>query len=319
VLGFALRLRWECLRRSQPDTVWSLLPSKPERKVDHMFGASVSVQVGDGAWARFWTDSWLPNGPICRSAPILFRAVACRRRNRTVKDALDGRQWTREITGAPTAAVLCEYIHLWDTLETFQLSPHTSDRFIWKWTASGTYTASSAYRAFFIGMTSLPGAKFVWRAAVPPKVKFFFWLALHGRLWTADRRKRHGLQPEATCALCDQDGETTDHLLASCPFTREVWARLLASAGHQHLAPGNDSTLADWWLLTRDEVPGTFRRAFDSLVLLVAWIMWKERNNRTFSNVAMTTTQVLAVVTEELDAYIGAGYRCLASFFMAGS
>jgi len=33
----------------------------------------------------------------------------------------------------------------------------------------------------------------------------------------------------------------------------------------------------------------------------------------------MTTTQVLAVVTEELDAYIGAGYRRLASFFMAGS
>jgi len=149
-------------------------------------------------------------------------------------------------------------------LETFQLSPHTSDRFIWKWTASGTYNASSAYRAFFIGMTSLPGAKFVWRAAVPPKVKFFFWLALHGRLWTADHRKRHGLQPEATCALCDQDGETTDHLLASCPFTREVWARLLASAGHQYLAPGNNSTLADWWLLTLDEVPGTFRRAFDT-------------------------------------------------------
>jgi len=148
VLGFALRLRWEWLRRSQPDAVWSLLPSKPERKVDHMFQASVSVQVGDGASACFWTDSWLSNGPICRSAPNLFRAVACRRHNRTVKDALDGRQWTRDITGAPTAAVLCEYIHLWDTLETFQLSPHTSDRFIWKWTASGTYTASSAYRRF---------------------------------------------------------------------------------------------------------------------------------------------------------------------------
>ena len=91
VLGFALRLRWEWLRRSQPDAVWSLLPSKPERKVDHMFRASVSVQVGDGASACFWTDSWLSNGPICRSAPNLFRAVASRRRNRTVKDALDGR------------------------------------------------------------------------------------------------------------------------------------------------------------------------------------------------------------------------------------
>ena len=90
-------------------------------------------------------------------------------------------------------------------------------------------------------------------------------------------------------------------------------------AGLQHLAPGNDSTLADWWLLTRDAVPETIRRAFDSLVLLVAWVIWKERNSRTFSNVAKTTTQVIAVVTEELDAYIGAGYRRLASLFVSTS
>jgi hypothetical protein len=95
-------------------------------------------------------------------------------------------------------------------VEAFQLSPHTPDRFVWKWSSCGNYTASSAYRAFFISMTFLPGAKLIWKAAVPPKVKFFFWLALHGRLWTADRRKRHGLQPDAVCALCDQAEETTD-------------------------------------------------------------------------------------------------------------
>ena len=72
--------------------------------------------------------------------------------------------------------------------EGIQLQLHAPDRFIWKWTGNGEYTASSAYRAFFIGMTLLVGAKDVWRASVPPKVKFFFWLALHGRLWTAERR-----------------------------------------------------------------------------------------------------------------------------------
>jgi hypothetical protein len=113
----------------------------------------------------------------------------------------------------------------------------------------------------------------VWRAVVPPKVKFFFWLALHGRLCTADRRKRHGLQPEAICALCDQADETTDHLLSSCPFTREVWARLLARVGLQHLVPESTATLADWWLQMRHDIPDSHRRAFDSLVLLVAWVI----------------------------------------------
>jgi hypothetical protein len=86
-----------------------------------------------------------------------------------VKDALTDRRWTRDITGAPTAAVLGEYFNLWDALETVQLMPHTADRFVWKWNASGTYTASSAYRAFFIGMASLPGARLLWKAAVLPR------------------------------------------------------------------------------------------------------------------------------------------------------
>lgn len=69
-------------------------------------------------------------------------------------------------------------------------------------------------------MTSLRGAKEVWRAQVPPKVKFFFWVTIHGRLWMAERRKRHGLQDDGTCALCDQEDETTDHLLTACVFSR---------------------------------------------------------------------------------------------------
>jgi hypothetical protein len=95
-------------------------------------------------------------------------------------------------------------------------------------------------------MMTLVGAKHVWRSTVLPKVKFFFWLALHGRLWTAEHRKRHGLQQDAAYALCDQHDKTTDHLLASCVFTREVWHRLLCRVGLQHLAPSDLSSLADW-------------------------------------------------------------------------
>jgi len=60
VLGFAIRLRWEWLRRTQPDSTWAALPQRTEKTVASMFKASVTVAVGDGASARFWTDSWLP-------------------------------------------------------------------------------------------------------------------------------------------------------------------------------------------------------------------------------------------------------------------
>jgi hypothetical protein len=110
ILGFALRLRWEWQRRTQLDVPWALLPSKPEHAVDHMFRASVTVQVGDGTNARFWTDVWLPDGAICNFAPNLYRAVGGRWRGRSVREALANRQWARDIAGAPTAAVIVEYL-----------------------------------------------------------------------------------------------------------------------------------------------------------------------------------------------------------------
>jgi hypothetical protein len=109
------------------------------------------------------------------------------------------------------------------------------------------FYVSLAYRSFFIGRTTLKGAKEVWRAAVPPKVKFFFWLALHGRLWTAERRRRHGLQNESPYTLCDQEDETSDHLLAACVYSHDVWLHILSLAGLAHLAPPDDAASVDWW------------------------------------------------------------------------
>jgi hypothetical protein len=74
---------------------------------------------------------------------------------------------------------------------------------------------SSTYRAFFAGSTKLLGAKELWRTKAPSKVKMFFWVALHRRLWTTECRKRHGLQDDDACALYDQHTETASHLWAA--------------------------------------------------------------------------------------------------------
>ena len=245
---------------------------------------------------------WLPSGAIPTFAPNLFKAVGRRRLGRSVKDALTDRHWVRDITGAHTAPVLYEYVQLWARLQDVQLRPLESDRFIWRWSADGQYSVRSAYRAYFVGWTSMVGAKELWRAAVPPKVKFFFWIALHGRLWTAERRKRHGLQLDAACALCDQLDETTDHLLCSCVYAREVWSRLLHSLGSLAAAPQQDSSLLDWWLLGWATLPQALRQSFNSLVLLVSWCLWKERNCRTFDRRSLTQPELLCCIPDEANA-----------------
>jgi len=139
-----------------------------------------------------------------------------------VREAITNRSWVRDIQGAPTAQVLCDYVVVWAKVDGVVFDDLTSDRFIWRWTTDGTYSASSAYRAFFIGMSFLRGAKELWKARAPSKCKFFFWLLLHDRLWTAARRMRHGLQDGDVCALCDQEQETARHLAGECVFAQEV-------------------------------------------------------------------------------------------------
>lgn len=148
-----------------------------------MLQASVSVQLGDCATACFWTDPWLPWGTICAFAPSLFRAVGRHFRGRTVKDALQHRQWVKDITGALTVPVLCDYVQLWEALENVELNPLELDRFVWCWMTNGELCPQLITPSVVCHRCGRRGRKEDWRAAIPPKV--FFWLALHGCLWTA--------------------------------------------------------------------------------------------------------------------------------------
>lgn len=62
----------------------------------------------------------------------------CPDRSRTLYQ----RRWVRDISGALTTSVLCEYVVLWEALEGINLQPRVADRFIWKWTQDGSYSAS---------------------------------------------------------------------------------------------------------------------------------------------------------------------------------
>jgi hypothetical protein len=125
------------------------------------------------------------------------------------------------------------------------------------------------------------GAKEIWKTSTPPKVKFFFWLVLHKRCWTAARRKKHGLQDDDSSSLCDQEPETLDHLLTQCVFSK-VWTHVLSKVGLLNLLNQHDVQFVIWWLGSRKMMPKQARKGFDSIVTLIGWSIWKERNARTF-------------------------------------
>lgn len=221
-------------------------------------------------------------------------------------------RWARDIVGAPTTQVLVQYLRVWNILGMVVLDPLQHDRFVWRWSPDGRYTASSAYHAFFAGSTSMPGVRELWKAKAPARVKFFFWLAIHGRLWSVERRKRHGLQDDDACVLCGQEPETCDHLFAGCVLTRELWAHLLLQLGLLTLAPVTMEDVCSWWLRQRERFDASLKPAFDSLVLLVSWLVWKERNSRTFSRQPSGMRELFMKV-KEADVWMLAGFKTLSA------
>jgi hypothetical protein len=134
----------------------------------------------------------------------------------------------------------------------------------------------------FLGSSELLGARQLWKTKAPGEHKFFCWLVLLDRCWTTERRRRHGLQDDDSCALCDQVPETITHLLLGCVYSREVWTSFLPPFGWEALVPAPDASYTDWWLASRKRVIKRRRKAFDSVVLMVARCIWLQHNCRVF-------------------------------------
>jgi hypothetical protein len=97
-------------------------------------------------------------------------------------------------------------------------------------------------RFFFLEKTQEDYER-VWRSWAPPKCCFFIWLVAQNRCWTADHLAKRGLNHPIRCPLCDQQGETLNHLLVNCVFSRIFWYNLLIKFGLHSLAPQPDAVV----------------------------------------------------------------------------
>ena len=65
----------------------------------------------------------------------------------------------------------------------------------------------------------------------------------------------------------------------------------------------NDRELIGWWKAVRKRLQKADRLCFDSVVVLISWFLWKERNNRTFDRVSNSVPQLLSLLLDELIAW----------------
>lgn len=196
------------------------------------FDMAVTKTVRGGDATKFWLEDWLGGGCLrgkyyrlynlsklkwARVCDCGFWDLGTWRWKLLWRRPLVGRElnWEHNLIQELGAARLCE-----DSLDN------------WTWTAAsdGNYSVNSAYLLLQEPTLPVADAVFsgVWRSFAPSGVKAFTWRLLLDRIATMDNLLQHHVLPStaaANCRLCQNQLETSFHLLFTCSFAVGLWHR----------------------------------------------------------------------------------------------
>lgn len=294
----ALRLRWEWFRWDEKDRPWKGMATPCGQADKDLFAACTTITIGNGETAKFWADSWLNGQAPMKMAPLLFKLAA--RKNLSVSEALLNGRWMKGLQKITTEAQLDELVDLWTCLQSVSLSDGM-DSISWNITADGNYSAVSAYNVQFHGRIRQPHLEQVWRIKCEGKVRFFFWLMLQNRNWTAERLHARGLPHYPVCCLCDQEFETAAHLALLCPFAKEVWAKFETQYPQAARLAFASTTVNGWWTKARRGRHIEQKKKEISVAIYIFWHIWKERGSRIFEGLSATPDAVASRVNADLQ------------------
>ena len=118
----------------------------------------------------------------------------------------------------------------------------------------------------------MPGAKLLWKATMPLKIKIFMWQLQRNRLPSREQLlKRHG-PSNGLCEVC-RCLESVDHIFFSCVIAKLAWVGWREMFGVQW----NPTSLAECLAIFM-QLPGKNRRCFWILLAAQCWALWQIRN-----------------------------------------
>jgi hypothetical protein len=317
--GRALRLRWPWLAWTSPDKPWVGMENPCNDDDMELFHSLTKVTIGDGMKASFWYDPWADGlSPKC-IAPSIFALSS--KKSWNVRDSITDDAWVDHLDTSEGLSVqnLMEFTKLWSHTSQLHLRANAQDSIVWKLTTNGAYSCSSAYKAQFAGTIRSCMDAIVWKAWAPPKCKLFAWLIIQNRVWTADRLAKRGWPNGRICPLCRGHDESANHLLFKCRFTIRIWKMIQGWLHIHDFDPSSWSGFGSvelWWTSIAFAHAGR-RKAMATLLMLVSWEIWKERNARTFKNVSTMPTIIFERIKSEARTWAVAGAKHL-GLFIAG-
>ena len=133
----------------------------------------------------------------------------------------------------------------------------------------------------------------VWMNLTPPKVEFFMWLTLLGKLNTKEMLYKKGVLSvnQTSCTFCSAQSESLDHVLLQCPFSWKVWSSIADDLGqklvlHTTFKQFYNACLSVQW---RSKC---LKKLWISTVFAVTWRLWMVRNELIFQQKELNFAEV---------------------------
>lgn len=229
-------------------------------KIKRWFHWSAYWQIGSGTTISFWQDSW-------QGAPLAPENQPCFP-NISLAEAL------------PLIHLIAPDLQLTDPISLM----NQKDQLSWRWIASGTYSASSFYKAVMWEGKIRWNFMIAWQCKAPTTVRIFSNLMLMEKVLTYDAMTNRGIQCDARCVVCSTgETETALHLFFQFLYAQVMWRLVARSLGREIMYQGH-SVQHIWeqsWRMVRDS--GAFNgKTWATWFACTCWWLWKERNGIVF-------------------------------------
>uniref|UniRef100_A0ACD5XM55 Uncharacterized protein n=1 Tax=Avena sativa TaxID=4498 RepID=A0ACD5XM55_AVESA len=97
------------------------------------------------------------------------------------------------------------------------------------------------------------------------------------------------------------------HILTGCPFSQTIWHEVLSWIRSTAGPPVDEGPFADWWGLVVQSTPRPMCKGTSSVIMLMAWWIWKQRNAIVFNNENPSVPSLVDTIRAEARSWAEAG------------
>jgi hypothetical protein len=189
-------------------------------KVKDIYMVGRRVKIKRGNLMRFWKHVWLGETSLEHQFPILFDI--CQEPEVTFQECI-----AKNFVISFRRRLHTGILEQWNYIQSKALEVNmdeADDTISWSLNKSGLFTTKSVYKYLESGVCG-PNYKWIWKSALPLKIKIFLWQMMQNVVLTRDNLKKRNWGGNPTFSFCNQL-EDRNHLFYSCSSARVMWGAL---------------------------------------------------------------------------------------------